>query len=192
MALHDEKENLIYIFDLIMTLSKSLKFDINIVDCHSDQLGELFAVCSTEGKILIFLQNKSTKLMEEVLEIKEHKSCVWKVRWSDFRLGSLLASCGFDGSINVWKIYKCQKEQKFQHELLYHFSGSSSVNSIDWSPIILGNIIAGCDSQGKIILIYKQGSEWFSEEQSDLKTKEPLNTVVWAPNFSLDSDDIES
>jgi len=69
-------------------------------------------VCSTEGKILIFLQNKSSK-MEEILEIKEHKSCVWKVKWSDFRIGNLLATCSFDGTIKIWKITKCPKEQRY-------------------------------------------------------------------------------
>ena len=45
--------------------------------------------------------------MEEILEIKESNSSVWKVRWADFRLGNILASCGFDGSIKIFKISKC-------------------------------------------------------------------------------------
>lgn len=71
------------------------------------------AIGTTEGKIVIFIQNKNSKQMEEILEIKEHKSCVWKLRWSDFRIGTVLASSGFDGSIKLFKIYKCQKEQKY-------------------------------------------------------------------------------
>lgn len=93
-----------------MNQSKSTKFDINIIDCDSDQLGELFAVCSTEGKVVVFLQNKFSKMMEEILEMKEHKSCVWKVKWGDFRTGNLLATCSFDSSIKIWKIGKCPKE----------------------------------------------------------------------------------
>lgn len=52
-------------------------------------------------------------MIEEILEIKEHNSSVWKVKWADFRMGSILASCGFDGCLKIYKINKCLKEQKY-------------------------------------------------------------------------------
>ena len=103
--------------------------------------------------------------MEEILEIKEHKSCVWKVKWSDFRIGNLLATCSFDGTIKIWKITKCPKEQRYQYEILNSYEGTSSVNSIDWSPLYLGSKIAGCDSEGSVIILSKQGSSWKKKVQ---------------------------
>lgn len=42
--------------------------------------------------------------------------------------------------------------------MLYKYEGEYSINSIDWSPISLGTKLAGCDSEGNLIIIYKMGS----------------------------------
>lgn len=41
--------------------------------------------------------------MAEVSQLVGHEGPVWQVTWAHPKFGSLLASCGFDHKVIVWK-----------------------------------------------------------------------------------------
>ncbi len=79
-----------------------------------DFYGKKLATCSSDKTIRIFsIENTSQRLVdtltgyviieERVEFIGRHDAPVWQVSWAHPRFGSLLASCGYDGKVIIWK-----------------------------------------------------------------------------------------
>ena len=67
------------------------------------------ATCASSGNISIFdLSNreKNKGNPPKVSNFKAHDGPVWAIAWAHPRYGNILASCGFDRKVNVFKEVK--------------------------------------------------------------------------------------
>ena len=74
---------------------------------------------------------------------------MWQLSWSHPKFGSLLASCGFDHKIIIWKEY-LRNDWKQSKVFLNH---TSSVNSLQWAPLENMLILAACSADGTFSVI---------------------------------------
>jgi protein transport protein SEC13 len=87
----------------------------------------------------------------------------------------VIATCGYDKKINIWKEVKMQVWDR-----VYQFEAGASVNSIAWAPWEYGLILAAGSADGKIHIIQrKQDDTWtiMSFEAHD----GGVNAVSWGP-----------
>jgi protein transport protein SEC13 len=90
--------------------------------------------------------------------IFRHDGPVWKVSWSHPRFGSLLASCGFDRRIIIWKESAHNKWDK-----LYEYNDhKNSVNVVTFAPHEYGLILLGGSSDGYISIHEYKNEVWSS------------------------------
>mmetsp|Transcript_28689 Transcript_28689/g.28350 ORF Transcript_28689/g.28350 Transcript_28689/m.28350 type:complete len:92 (+) Transcript_28689:12-287(+) len=73
-----------------------------INDAQFDYYGRQLATCSQDGHIKIFL-TKEDDQMQQVANLQHHQGSVLALSWSHPKFGSLLASCGVDRKVLVWK-----------------------------------------------------------------------------------------
>lgn len=121
-----------------------------------DFYGINLATCSSDSTIRIF-NSKDNSLLHQ---LKGHESPVWQITWSHPKFGNILASCGYDSKVIVWK------EDNNSWSIIKEFNGhSASVNSISWAPHELGLVLACASSDGKLsVLTYQeQDGKWRSE-----------------------------
>lgn len=74
-----------------------------------------------------------------------HQGPVWQAAWAHPKFGSMLASCGYDGCVIIWKEGGKPDEWVQAHTFTEH---KSSVNSIAWAPHELGLCLACGSSDG--------------------------------------------
>jgi protein transport protein SEC13 len=73
---------------------------------------------------------------------------VWQVSWSHPRFGNILASCGFDKKVLIWKEISLNNWEKI-YEYTEH---KNSVNSLAFAPQEYGLILLCGSSDGSISL----------------------------------------
>jgi protein transport protein SEC13 len=71
---------------------------------------------------------------------------VWQLAWSHPKFGGLLASCGFDRKVCIWKEASANKWEKI-YEYTEH---SNSVNCLSFCPIDYGLILIAGSTDGTI------------------------------------------
>ena len=74
----------------------------NINDCQFDYYGTHIASCDSQG----FLQISSVRSdgqQEDPKTFKAHLGPVWQVSWAHPKYESVIATCGYDGFVKVWK-----------------------------------------------------------------------------------------
>jgi protein transport protein SEC13 len=113
-----------------------------------------------------------------MLIFNRHNGPVWKISWCDQKLGSYIASCGFDKSVKIWKEMSPNNWQ-LDFQVASH---EGSVNSVDFSSPELGLKLGCCSSDGSVSIIEKStvNSQWQVKNYS-ATTNEPLNSLSWAP-----------
>jgi protein transport protein SEC13 len=73
-----------------------------IHDAQMDYYGKRLATCSSDRTIRIFeidLDGNQRPLQT----LKGHDGPVWQLSWAHPKFGNILASCGYDGRVLVWK-----------------------------------------------------------------------------------------
>lgn len=109
--------------------------------------------------------------------ICSHEGPVWQVAWSHPQFGSLLASCGYDGRVCIYK-----ETTRGHWCTIYVYDGhASSVNSIAWAPAAFGLALACGSSDGKVsVLSYCADTQQWN---AIVTTDAPMgvNAVSWAP-----------
>ena len=80
-----------------------------------DFYGKKLATCSSDKTIRIFeIEKNSQRLVDSLngyvpswvfalIWSSRHEGPVWQVAWAHPKFGSILASCGYDGKVNIWK-----------------------------------------------------------------------------------------
>lgn len=86
-----------------------------------------------------------------------HVGPAWQVQWAHPKYENLLATCGYDKKIKIWKEVKAQS-----WDVVYEFEAAASVGSITWSPWEYGLILLAGSADGTIHYIQRKGDDTWS------------------------------
>lgn len=155
-----------------------------------DYYAKRLATCSSDKTIKIFDITGETQVQTSVLN--GHDGPVWQVTWAHPMFGSLIASCGYDRKVIIWKERDDAKNNwypvfEYTHTLSGKFIFCLSltsinpfiVNSISWAPHEFGLILAcGSTDSNVSIITFNKGS-WSTET---FKAHDGgVNAVSWKP-----------
>ena len=117
----------------------------NINDCQFDFYGTCLASCDSNG----FLQISTLKngKQEEPVTFKVHDGPVWQVAWAHPKYESVIATCGYDNKVKIFK-----REQNNSWVEIFQQNLESSVNCIAWAPWEYGLILAAGTAAGRICI----------------------------------------
>ena len=145
-------------------------------DAQMDYYAKRLATCSSDASIKIF--EVTADAQRHVSDLLGHEGPVWQVAWAHPKFGSVLASCGYDRKVIVWRE---QEGAKNQWSKVYVFGGHElSVNSIAFAPHEFGLVLACGSSDGQISLITGNVDGSWSTE-TFVAHKLGVNAVSWAP-----------
>jgi len=117
----------------------------DICDIEIDFYGRKLAVGSSTGKIYIFeiLNGNYSKISE----ITAHIGPIFKLSWSHPSFGPILASCGFDKKVNLYKI-----GPQYHLEKIYeHDKHNNCITTLKFSPSSNNLLLISGDLNGNII-----------------------------------------
>ncbi len=83
-----------------------MQHDSNINDCQFDFYGQLLASGDSNGFIQISKVDNDPNADEQVHVanfFQAHEGPVWQVAWAHPKYENVLASCGYDKRVRVWK-----------------------------------------------------------------------------------------
>lgn len=147
-------------------------------DLAMDYYGKRLATASSDATIKIIGVSGSSQ--QHLATLTGHNGPVWEVAWGHPKFGSMIASCGYDGSVILWKEGNNPNEWTQEHVFTEH---KSSVNSIAWAPHELGQWLACGSSDGNISVFSARpdGSGW---ETTKIDQAHPIGvtSVSWAPS----------
>ena len=89
----------------------------------------------------------------------------------------MLASCGYDNRVIIWK----EVSENVWQQLYQYTLHTASVNSLAWAPYELGLILAAASSDGTLsVLSYQPDGTWNAEV---IENAHPVgaNSISWAP-----------
>ena len=117
----------------------------DICDIEIDFYGRKLAVGSSTGKIYIF-ENLNGNY-SKVSEISAHIGPIFKLSWSLPSFGPILASCGFDKKVNLYKI-----DPQYKLEKIYeHDKHNNCITALKFSPSSNNLLLISGDLNGNII-----------------------------------------
>ena len=129
-----------------MTCPPSPLSPLNQHDVQIDFFGKTLASASSDRCIRLFEIIKNSHQLLATLE--GHTGPVWKLSWAHPSHGCMLASCGYDCRVIVWR-----RNMHNQWNILFQDAFPSSVNTVQFSPSTDSSspleLIAGC-SDGSI------------------------------------------
>ena len=89
-------------------------------------------------------------------EISAHNGSIWQMSWAHPKYGNIIASCGFDRKVCVWK-----EVNKNNWEKLYEYTEhSNSVNCLAFAPYEYGLILISGSTDGSISIHEYKSSEF--------------------------------
>jgi len=157
-------------------------------DCQLDYYGTRLATCSSDRTVKVFSVSGSPDAPSQshLADLSGHEGPVWQVAWAHPKFGSLLATCGYDHKVIVWR--EAEGSQGRSWTQVYVSPATlhdSSVNSVCWAPHELGLMLASASSDGSVaVLAYNdQTGEWDSKKLSGAHTLGAL-AVSWSPAAS--------
>ena len=80
---------------------------------------------------------------------KAHEGPIWQVSWAHPKYESVIATCGYDGQVRVWK----RDANNNWENLVFGIDLGSSVNCIAWAPWEYGLILAAGTAEGRLVII---------------------------------------
>ena len=117
----------------------------DICNIETDFYCRKLAVGTTLGKIYIFENSNGTTT--KTSEIVGHVGPVYKLSWSHPNFGPILASCGFDKKVNLFKF-----EQNSKLDKLYEYDmHENCVKTLKFSPSLTNLLLISGDLNGNII-----------------------------------------
>ena len=104
-----------------------------------------------------------------------HDGPVWRVRFAHPRFESLLASCGYDNKVKIWRKDQHQKWGQLVHEASF----LGSIQCLAWGPQEKGlSLTVGCIDGNLKTLTYSKDGTWL---QSALKAHaESITGLSWS------------
>ncbi|XP_049852281.1 uncharacterized protein LOC126330076 [Schistocerca gregaria] len=149
-------------------------------DVQMDYYARRLATCSSDHTIKIFDVANDTHSL--VAQLAGHTGPVWQVSWAHPRFGNIIASCGYDRNVIIWKEQENVKNSWVQ---IYKYSNHQySVNSIAWSPQEYGLCLACASSDGCVSVIQLNDDETWNVDKFEAHNF-GANSVSWAPASSF-------
>eukprot|EP00300_Choanocystis_sp_HF-7_P041837 c8623_g1_i1.p1 GENE.c8623_g1_i1~~c8623_g1_i1.p1 ORF type:complete len:325 (+),score=50.73 c8623_g1_i1:104-976(+) len=143
-----------------------------IHDSQPDYYGKFLATCSSDRSVKIF----DLQLRQEIARLERHEGPVWQVAWSHPRFGPVLASCGYDRKVIVWK------QLQGSWDVIYQYDAADSVNSVAFAPHEYGLILACASSDGQVtVLTYREDTQAFDTPSTFPAHQTGCNSVSFAP-----------
>lgn len=163
-----------------------------IHDAELDYYGQRLATCSSDQTIKIFEvseQDGSQRLLDT---LRGHEGPVWQIVWGHPKFGGgsgagLLASCGYDGKVLVWKEDRANGPWRLLASYTEH---SASVNSIAWAPVEYGCVLLAGSSDGRVSVVEVK-PEGSCVAQCVINAHQiGTNAVSWAPFQDTGADEV--
>lgn len=124
-------------------------------DVQLDYYGQRVAAASADGMVHIW--DISDGQQKPAGQLKGHEGPVWKVSWAHPKFGSVVASCGYDMKVIIWKEVQPGSWQIAHMDT----SHTASVNAVEFCPWELGLRLACASSDGTVsILSYAADGQW--------------------------------
>lgn len=141
-----------------------------------DYYAKRLATCSSDASIKIF--EVSSDAQRHLVDLMGHEGPVWQVCWAHPKFGSVLASCGYDRKVIIWREVEGLKNQWSK---VHVFSAHElSVNSIAFAPHEYGLLLACGSSDGQIsILTGHSDGSWTND--TFVAHSLGVNAVSWSP-----------
>ncbi len=115
-------------------------------------------------------------LLESVMiQLYRHAGPAWQVAWAHPKYESVLATCGYDKKIKIWKEVKVQS-----WDVVYEIEAAASVNCISWAPWEYGLILAAGSADGKIHILQRKGDDTWNHTHVDAHGS-GINALSWGP-----------
>lgn len=123
-------------------------------DLQLDYYGKRVAAASSDSTVHIW--DITDGQQKPVGVLKGHEGPVWKVSWAHPKFGNLLATCGYDMKVIVWKEVASQ-----WHMAYVDSSHTASVNSVAFCPWEHGLRLASVSSDGTVsVLTHQPDQQW--------------------------------
>lgn len=148
-------------------------------DVAMDYYGKRLATASSDTTVKILAVSGSSQQL--VATLTGHTGPVWQVAWAHPKFGSILASCGYDGRVVLWKEGNTSSEWIQAHVFTDH---KSSVNSIAWAPHELGLCLACGSSDGNISIFSARSDGGWDTTKIEQAHPVGVTSVSWAPSTS--------
>lgn len=142
-----------------------------IHDSQPDYYGRRVATCSSDRTVRIF--DIASKQCVGLLQ--GHDGPVWQVAWAHPKFGNILASCGYDHRVIVWREV-AENQWAFVYDYNQH---TSSVNSVSFAPHEFGLMFACASSDGAVSIVSFSDNGWRAEKFDAHSMG--CNSVSWAP-----------
>uniref|UniRef100_A0A0D9ZFC1 Uncharacterized protein n=1 Tax=Oryza glumipatula TaxID=40148 RepID=A0A0D9ZFC1_9ORYZ len=152
-------------------------------DSTIDYYGKRLATASSDSTVQISSIGGASAPSQLLATLSGHYGPVWRVAWAHPKFGSILASCGYDGRVIVWKEGAAGQWSQ-AHVFDNH---KSSLNSIAWAPYELGLCLACGSSDGSIsVMTMRPDGGW---DSATIGQAHPVGVmaVSWAPATALGS-----
>ena len=128
-----------------------------IHDVQPDYFGKRVATASSDKTVRIFETTGEGQAPRLIATLSGgHEGPVWAVAWAHPKFGSLLASCGYDGRVIIWKESaatgshgKHAGSPSWAKLKEWRVEGGGSVNAVAWGPQEQGLVLAAAGSDGK-------------------------------------------
>jgi len=75
----------------------------NINDCQFDYYGTTLASCGSDGFVQISALKNGKQGADTIENFHAHDGPVWQVAWAHPKYESVIATCGYDNKVKVWK-----------------------------------------------------------------------------------------
>jgi len=138
-----------------------------------DYYGNRLATGSSDRLVKIFENVGDT--WKHITDLKGHEGPVWEVCWAHPKFGVILASCGYDRQVILWK-----ESSPGNYDKLYVYTGHElSVNGISFAPHEFGLTLCCASSDSCCSVITFAEGTW--DTQKFQTHQIGVNSVSWAP-----------
>ena len=106
-----------------------------------------------------------------------HSGPVWQVAWAHPKYESVVATCGYDGFVKVWKR---DLNNDWENEVFAENLGSS-VNCIAWAPWEYGLILAAGTAEGRLVVFVRTPDDQWNKTCDFIAHQSGVNGISWGP-----------